>query len=58
VSLKKSIGSKTENSDGISFNDLHVGDIVDGQVKRVESYGLFVTIPSSALVFVVITRLH
>jgi rRNA biogenesis protein RRP5 len=34
----------------ISYSDLHVGDIVDGKVNRVESYGLFVTIQSSELV--------
>ncbi|GJM98981.1 hypothetical protein PR202_ga16035 [Eleusine coracana subsp. coracana] len=50
VSLKKSTGSKIENLDGISFSDFHVGDIIDGQVKRVESFGLFVTIQSSELV--------
>jgi hypothetical protein len=58
VSLKKRIDSISEIPDGLSFSDLHVGDIVDGQVKRVESYGLFVTIQSSELVYVVITRLH
>ncbi|EMS48920.1 rRNA biogenesis protein rrp5 [Triticum urartu] len=50
VSLRKSTGSKSQKLDDISYSDLHVGDIVDGQVKRVESYGLFVTIKSSELV--------
>lgn len=50
VSLRKGTGSKSQKSDGISYSDLHVGDIIDGQVKRVESYGLFVTIQSSELV--------
>ncbi|XP_062219315.1 rRNA biogenesis protein RRP5 isoform X2 [Phragmites australis] len=50
VSLRKSTGSKSETLYDISYSDLHVGDIVDGQVKRVESYGLFVTIQSSELV--------
>ena len=49
VALRKSMGSKSQVGD-ISYSDLHVGDIVDGKVKRVESYGLFVTIRSSELV--------
>ncbi|KAL6599504.1 hypothetical protein ACP70R_045641 [Stipagrostis hirtigluma subsp. patula] len=50
LSLRKSTGSKSERLNDISYSDLHEGDIVDGQVKRVESYGLFVTIRSSDLV--------
>ncbi|WVZ62324.1 hypothetical protein U9M48_012085 [Paspalum notatum var. saurae] len=50
ASLRKSTGSKLEKPDDISYSDLHVGDIIDGRVKRVESYGLFVTIKSSDLV--------
>ncbi|CAM0905650.1 unnamed protein product [Alopecurus aequalis] len=50
VSLRKSTGSKSQKVGDISYSDLHVGDIVDGKVKRVESYGLFVTIQSSELV--------
>lgn len=50
VSLRKSTASKSQKLDDISYSDLHVGDIIDGQVKRVESYGLFVTIQSSELV--------
>ncbi|XP_047065706.1 rRNA biogenesis protein RRP5 [Lolium rigidum] len=50
VSLRKSTGSKSQKSCDISYSDLHVGGIIDGQVKRVESYGLFVTIQSSELV--------
>jgi len=50
VSLRKGTGSKSQKLGDISYSDLHVGDIIDGQVKRVESYGLFVTIKSSELV--------
>ena len=57
ASLRKNSGSKLEKPDDINYSDLHVGDIIDGQVKRVESYGLFITIRSSELVWVVI-RLH
>lgn len=57
VSLRKSTASKSQKLDDISYSDLLVGDIIDGQVKRVESYGLFVTIQSSELVCVVLFRL-
>jgi len=50
ASLRKNSGSKLEKPDDINYSDLHVGDIIDGQVKRVESYGLFITIRSSELV--------
>ncbi|TKW31046.1 hypothetical protein SEVIR_2G079200v4 [Setaria viridis] len=50
ASLRKNTGSKLEKPDDINYSDLHVGDVIDGQVKRVESYGLFVTIRSSELV--------
>uniref|UniRef100_A0A0E0FR29 Protein RRP5 homolog n=1 Tax=Oryza nivara TaxID=4536 RepID=A0A0E0FR29_ORYNI len=50
VSLRKNTGSKSQKSDDISYSDLHVGDIIAGQVKRVESFGLFVTIQGSELV--------
>ncbi|XP_015695265.2 rRNA biogenesis protein RRP5 [Oryza brachyantha] len=50
VSLRKNTGSKSQKSDDVSYSNLHVGDIIAGQVKRVESYGLFVTIQGSELV--------
>ncbi|KAL9999138.1 putative suppressor of forked, tetratricopeptide-like helical domain superfamily [Helianthus debilis subsp. tardiflorus] len=46
VSLRKTSGSKETKGDG-DFGSLHVGDIVSGRVKRVESYGLFITIDQS-----------
>lgn len=58
ASLRKNTGSKLEKVDDINFSDLHVGDIIDGQVKRVESFGLFVTIRSSELVCIVAIRLQ
>ncbi|KAM3350290.1 hypothetical protein ACQJBY_022833 [Aegilops geniculata] len=50
VSLRKSTDSKSQKVGDISYSDLRVGDIVDGKVKQVESYGLFVAIQSSKLV--------
>ncbi|GMP96867.1 hypothetical protein CsSME_00045323 [Camellia sinensis var. sinensis] len=44
VTLRTSNASKTQKSDRNGLNSLHVGDIVSGQIKRIESYGLFITI--------------
>ncbi|CAL5321627.1 unnamed protein product [Camellia sinensis] len=44
VTLRTSNASKTQKSDINGLNSLHVGDIVSGQIKRIESYGLFITI--------------
>ncbi|KAI7736982.1 hypothetical protein M8C21_005395 [Ambrosia artemisiifolia] len=46
VSLRKTSGSKEPKADG-EFSSLHVGDIISGRVKRIESYGLFITIDQS-----------
>ncbi|KAK9086007.1 hypothetical protein Sjap_026418 [Stephania japonica] len=37
-------------SDSGDFCDLHVGDIVSGRIKRVERYGLFITIDPTNMV--------
>ncbi|CAL5321864.1 unnamed protein product [Camellia sinensis] len=46
--LKSPLGhqmqAKHKKSDINGLNSLHVGDIVSGQIKRIESYGLFITI--------------
>ncbi|KAJ6749871.1 hypothetical protein OIU85_000496 [Salix viminalis] len=49
VTLKSSTsnGSKSENSD---LSHLHVGEIISGRIKRVESYGLFIAIDHTNLV--------
>ncbi|KAG5252940.1 protein RRP [Salix suchowensis] len=49
VTLKSSTsnGSKSENSD---LSHLHVGEIISGRIKRVESYGLFIVIDHTNLV--------
>ncbi|KAI3794742.1 hypothetical protein L1987_37379 [Smallanthus sonchifolius] len=44
VSLRKTSGSKEPKADVGDFSSLHVGDIVSGRVKRIESFGLFITI--------------
>lgn len=49
VTLKSSISnvSKSENSD---LSRLHVGEIISGRIKRVESYGLFIALDHTNLV--------
>ncbi|KAI7999801.1 rRNA biogenesis protein RRP5 [Camellia lanceoleosa] len=37
VTLRTSNASKTQKSDINGLNSLHVGDIVSGQIKRIES---------------------
>ncbi|KAL8246480.1 hypothetical protein R6Q59_007696 [Mikania micrantha] len=49
VSLRKTSGSKEPKADVGDFSSLHVGDIVSGRVKRIESYGLFITIDQTKL---------
>ncbi|KAK9062384.1 hypothetical protein SSX86_019570 [Deinandra increscens subsp. villosa] len=44
VSLRKTSGSKEPKADFGDFSSLHVGDIISGSVKRIEAYGLFITI--------------
>uniref|UniRef100_A0A5B7AEH9 rRNA biogenesis protein RRP5 n=1 Tax=Davidia involucrata TaxID=16924 RepID=A0A5B7AEH9_DAVIN len=44
VTLKTSRASSTPKSDINDLNSLRVGDIISGRIKRVEVYGLFVTI--------------
>ncbi|KAK9088291.1 hypothetical protein Scep_027373 [Stephania cephalantha] len=39
-----SSSASARKSDSGDFSDLHVGDTVSGRIKRVESYGLFITI--------------
>lgn len=49
VTLKSSTsnGSKSEKSD---LSHLHMGEIISGRIKRVESYGLFIAIDHTNLV--------
>lgn len=48
VTLKSSNASSTTKS--YDFSNLHVGDIVCGSIKRVETYGLFISIDHTNMV--------
>lgn len=52
VTLKTSPVLNTSKSDIIDFSKLHVGDIISGSIKRVESFGLFIAIDNTNMVFV------
>ena len=44
VTLKKSNTNGTSKSEINAVSSLHVGDIVSGRIRRVESYGLFIAL--------------
>lgn len=50
VTLKMSSGSSALKAQMNDLSSLRVGDIISGSIKRVESYGLFVTIDHTNLV--------
>jgi rRNA biogenesis protein RRP5 len=50
VTLKTSSASSAPKSEINDLRTLHVGDIISGRIKRIESYGVFITIDDSNLV--------
>lgn len=50
VTLKTSSASSAPKSEINDLRALHIGDIISGRIKRIESYGLFITIDDSNLV--------
>lgn len=47
----KSLGATSATQSGSNnLDSLHVGDIISGRVKRVERYGLFITIDNTNVV--------
>ncbi|KAM0952074.1 putative suppressor of forked, tetratricopeptide-like helical domain superfamily [Dioscorea sansibarensis] len=44
VTLRTETLTKKSKIDATVFNKLHVGDVISGQIRRIEPYGLFVTI--------------
>ncbi|XP_040372263.1 rRNA biogenesis protein RRP5 isoform X1 [Rosa chinensis] len=50
VTLKSLSASSLPQSARNNLDSLHVGDIISGRVKRVESYGLFITIDNTNVV--------
>jgi rRNA biogenesis protein RRP5 len=57
VTLRTKINRETRKPDSVEYSHLHVGDVIHGFVRRVELYGLFITIDDSRLVcYVVLHR--
>ncbi|XP_065632266.1 rRNA biogenesis protein RRP5 [Quercus suber] len=50
VTLKTLGASRARKSEINDLRTLHVGDIISGRIKRIESYGLFITIDNTNLV--------
>ncbi|KAF5737374.1 protein RRP5 isoform X2 [Tripterygium wilfordii] len=50
VTLKTLNGSSASKSEINDLSCVHVGDIISGRIRRVESYGLFITIDNTSMV--------
>lgn len=50
LTLKTPIATSGPKSDAYSLNNIIVGDIISGRIKRVESYGLFISIDQTNVV--------
>lgn len=50
VTLKMSSATSVQKSEVNDFSSILVGDIISGTIKRVESYGLFITIDDTNMV--------
>lgn len=50
VTLKTSSATSVQKSEVNDFSSILVGDIIFGTIKRVESYGLFITIDDTNMV--------
>ncbi|KAJ0982713.1 hypothetical protein J5N97_010968 [Dioscorea zingiberensis] len=44
VTLRTETATKKSKIDATVFHKLHVGDVISGQIRRIEPYGLFITI--------------
>lgn len=59
VTLRNKINRETRKPDGVEFSHLHMGHVIHGHVRRVELYGLFITIDNSKLVcYIMLCYLH
>ncbi|KAK1282151.1 hypothetical protein QJS10_CPB22g01233 [Acorus calamus] len=50
LTLKTADGDRRAKSDMSGLRSLHAGDLVSGQIKRIESFGLFITIDHTNVV--------
>ena len=50
----KTVGSRAQKSKVYNLSSLHVGAVISGRIKRVESFGLFIAIDNTNLVIPVL----
>lgn len=50
ITLKSEAGTGVSKPSLSDFTSLHVGDVISGKIKRIEPYGLFITIANSNMV--------
>ncbi|WZY95790.1 rRNA biogenesis protein RRP5 [Brassica napus] len=50
VTLKKGNAGGQPKSESYDLKQFHVGDVISGSIKRVEPYGLFITIDNTSMV--------
>ncbi|KAI4332058.1 hypothetical protein L6164_016997 [Bauhinia variegata] len=50
VTLKTSIATSGQKTDNNDLSNLHVGDVISGLIRRIETYGLFIAIDNTNLV--------
>ncbi|XP_010934562.1 rRNA biogenesis protein RRP5 isoform X2 [Elaeis guineensis] len=50
VTLKTEMKTEVAKSDASVFCNLHVGDVISGQIRRIEPYGLFIAIDNTNVV--------
>lgn len=58
VTLKTDMKTTVAKSDASVFCNLHVSDVISGQIKRIEPYGLFIAIDNTNMVNVLLPCLQ
>lgn len=58
VTLKTDMKTKGAKSDASDFCNLHVSDVISGQIRRIEPYGLFIAIDNTNVVNVFLPSLQ
>ena len=50
LTLKSGLKAGSSNSSFADFGNFHVGDVISGRIRRIEPYGLFITVNNSNMV--------
>lgn len=54
LTLKTANGNRASKSKIGDICKLHVGDVISGRIRRIESYGLFITIDDTNMVIMLV----